>query len=129
YDALNNQVITVLSKRPVQPNHWTEAWVDAELGCAFVAAGKDVQAKPILEKAIIAAGQYDHPMTAVALLELGRIALNALEYDKATAYFAEASYSAYVYYDPIIIEESLNYAAITHFLAHRAGPFAPAAVA
>lgn len=125
HDALNNQVITVLSKRPVQPNHWTEAWVDVELGCAFSAAGKDVQAKPILEKAIIAAGQFDHPMTCIALLELGRIALNAGEYDKATSFFAEASYSANIFYDPIIVEEALNYAAITHFLANRPGAFLP----
>lgn len=127
YDPLNNQAVTVLTKRPVQPNHWTESWIDVELGCAFAAAGKDAQAKPILEKAILVGGQFDHPLTCVALVELGRIALNAGDYDTATKYFAEAGYSAYYFYDPIIVEESLRYAAITHFLANRPGPF-PAAV-
>lgn len=127
YDPLINQAITVLTKRPVQPNHWTESWVDVELGCAFAAAGKDAQAKPILEKGILVGGQFDHPMTCIALIELGRIALNAGDYDTATKYFAEAGYSAYYYYDPIIVEESLRYAAITHFLANRPGPF-PAVV-
>lgn len=123
YDALNNQAVTVLTKRPVQPNHWTESWIDVELGCAFAAAGKDAQAKPILEKAILVGGQFDHPLTCIALVELGRIALNAGDYDTATKYFAEAGYSAYYFYDPIIVEESLRYAAITHFLANRPGPF------
>jgi len=125
YDTLNNQVVTALTKRPVQPNHWTESWVDVQLGCAFAAAGKDTQAKPLLEKSILAGGLYDHPMTCIALVELGRIALNAGDYDTATKYFGEASYSAYFFYDPIIVEEALRFAAITHFLANRPGPFLP----
>lgn len=129
YDELNNQLIAALSRRPVQPNHWSEAWLDIELGCAFAAAGKDVQAKPILERAVITGGQFDHPLTSIALIELGRIALNAGVYDAATKYFQEAGYSAFHFLDPMLIEDSLRYAAVTHVLANRPGPYLPITVA
>lgn len=127
FDQLNNQLIDALSRRPVQPNHWSEAWLDIELGCAFVAAGKDVHAKPVLERAVITAGQYDHPLTSIALVELGRIALNAGNYDAAMKYFQEAGYSAFHFLDPLLIEDSLRYAAVTHVLANRPGPYLPVA--
>ena len=129
HDTLNNQMITALSRRPVQPNHWTEAWIDVELGCAFAAADKDAQAKPIFEKAIITGGQFDHPLTSIALVELGRIALKAGDYDTATRYFHEASFSAFHFLDPLLIEDALRSAAVTHILANRPGVYLPATAA
>jgi tetratricopeptide (TPR) repeat protein len=123
HDQISKQLLAVLSKRPVQPNHWTEAWIDVQLGCAFAATGNDAQAKPLLEKSIITGGQYDHPLTPIALLELGRIALTAGDHDLASRYFQEASYSAYTFYDPLICEEALRNAALVHILANRPGRY------
>jgi len=123
HDQVAKQMVAVLSKRPVQPNHWTEAWIDVQLGCAFAAIGNDAQAKPLLEKSIITGGQYDHPMTSIALLELGRIALAAGDHDLASRYFQESSYSAYQFLDPLVCEEALRNAALVHILANRPGPY------
>lgn len=125
HDVLTKQLLTVLSKRPVQPNHWSEAWIDVQLGCAFAALGNDVQAKPLLEKSIITAGQFDHPMTSIALVELGRIALAAGDYNLATKYYEEAGFSSFYFYDPLVCEDALAGAALTHILANRAGPYLP----
>lgn len=125
YDTVAGQLVAVMSKRPVQPNHWTESWVDAMLGCAFAAVGKDAQAKPLLEKSLLAGGTFDHPLTCIALVELGRIALNAGDYDLATKYFQEASYSGFYFLDPQHVEDAFRYAVITHFLANRGGPYTP----
>ncbi|MCE9605634.1 MAG: tetratricopeptide repeat protein, partial [Planctomycetia bacterium] len=129
FDKLAGELISVLTKRMVQPNHWSEAWVDVMLGCAFAAVGKDAQAKPLFDKSILAGGQYDHPMTSVALVELGRIALISGNYDLATKYFQEASYSAFYFVDPIVMEDALRLAATTHFLANRGGAYVPLALA
>ena len=42
--------------------------------------GNVQQAASLLEHAILAAGEYDHPLTSTALLELGRLALEAGDY-------------------------------------------------
>lgn len=125
YDPLAGQLIGVLSKREVQPNHWSEAWVDVMLGCAFASVGKDAQAKPLLDKSILAGGQYDHPMTGTALIALGQLALNAGAYDAATKYFQEASYAGFYFIDPSLVEDALRLAAMTHILANRGGAYLP----
>ena len=128
-DQLTNDLITALSSRPGVPNHWSECWIDLQLGIAYTCGGKDVQAKGSLERAVLAAGQFDHPLTGMAFLELGRLALLAADYTAATNYFAEASYAAGVYMDPIVVEEALRFGQLTHLLANRPGVFAPLAAA
>ena len=75
-------------------NHWSECWIDLQLGLAYLCGGKDLQAKASLERAVLAAGQFDHPLTGIALPELGRLVLAAGDYSTAANYFAEASYTA-----------------------------------
>jgi hypothetical protein len=125
HDSLSKSMVAVLSKRPVQPNHWSEAWIDVQLGCAFAALGNDSQAKPLLEKSLITGGQYDHPMTSIALLELGRIALSGGDYNLSSRYFFESSVSAYNFYDPLVCEEALRRGALVHVLSNRPGTYAP----
>ncbi|MHB8899391.1 MAG: tetratricopeptide repeat protein, partial [Thermoguttaceae bacterium] len=105
-DPLTKELVDVLSRRPGPPNHWSQAWIDVELGLALIAAGKPTEALPTLNRAIVASGQYDHPLTPTVLVELGRLALDRGDYKTAIGYFNEASLSAY-YYDTSIIEESL----------------------
>jgi len=129
YDQLAGQLIASLSKRLVQPNHWSESWVDVMLGSAYSSVGKDVLAKPILDRAILAGGQYDHPLTGTALIELGKLALNAGDNDTAIKYFQEASYAGFYFYDLITIEDSLKFAATAHMAANKAGTYQPLAAA
>ena len=94
HDTLANELVAVLSRRPGVPNHWSEAWIDLQLGMAYAGAGRDPQAKTVLERAIVAGGEYDHPLTGMVLLELGRIALSGGDFVTAARYFDEATYAA-----------------------------------
>ena len=78
-----------------------------------------------LQRSVVAAGQYDHPLTSVALFELGRLAMIRGDFPKAADFFEEASYSAVSYPDPGILEEAFRYGAMAHLMANRKGLFPP----
>jgi len=99
------------------------------LGCAYSAAGKKQQAASELSQALIAGGSYDHPLTCIALLELGKIAFEKAEFDAAGTFFLEASYSAAVFDRFDIFEESLRWASQTWLVAGKKGVFSQLAPA
>ena len=129
YDAINNDLIAALSQRPTQPNHWSQAWVDVELGCALINAGKLEEAVPVLTRSQVAAGQFDHPFTSTALLQIARLNLVAGNYARAIGEFLEASYSAFQYGDPGIVEEALYGGAVAHLASNAKDVFPPLALA
>ncbi|MBX7168922.1 MAG: CHAT domain-containing protein [Pirellulales bacterium] len=118
---VTRDLIATLARRPVQPNHWTETWADVMLGVAYLAGGKDTQAKPVLERGLIALGEYDHPFTAVALFELGRMAMSEANYEVADNYFREATYAAVQFGDPGLFEEIVRWGTTNHLVANRDG--------
>jgi tetratricopeptide (TPR) repeat protein len=124
-DPLTERVAGVLSRQTTLPNHWSEAWSDVERGLALVAAGKENQGVPILQRSVLVGGEFDHPMTCVALLELGRLSLMRGEYPAAMQSFEEATYSAADYSDYGVLEEAFRYAALTHLITNRKGFYAP----
>lgn len=124
-DAITNELIAKLTRRPVQPNHWSEAWIDVQLGLAYAAAGKDAQAIDVLKRAIVAGGEYDHPLTSTVLLALGRLALRQNDFDSASRFFDEATYTAVNFYDPGVLEEAFRCGFLAHVLANRKGVFPP----
>jgi CHAT domain-containing protein/tetratricopeptide (TPR) repeat protein len=123
-DPLTKDLVDVLSRRPGPPNHWSQAWIDVQLGLALIAAGKPTEAIPALNRAIVASGQYDHPLTPTVLVELGRLALDRGDYKTAIGYLNEAGISAY-FYDANIIEESLLLGTVAHLASNTAGLYAP----
>jgi CHAT domain-containing protein len=129
HDLLTNELIAVLSRRPGQPNHWSECWIDLQLGMAFAAGGKDAQAKTSLERALVAGGQFDHPMTSMALLELGRLALTGGDFVTASRYFEEATYAAVNFYDPGVLEEAFRLGFMTHMISNQKGMYPPLTLA
>jgi len=129
YEPLSKQLVEVLS-RPVGPrNHWTQAWVDLELGLAILATDKPEEAVEVLKRSVAAAGQFDHPMTGVALLELGRMAMKQGDYAGAGKLFIEATYAAYHYEDLITLEEAFRQAALVQTLSNTRAVFPPLAAA
>ncbi len=108
YDQLSNDVIAALTRPAGPPNHWSECYVDLEHGLALVAGGREGQAIGYLQRAVLAAGQFDHPLTSVALLELGHQALLAGKYDEAAKFFAEATYAAVNNYSGIPLRSRLR---------------------
>ncbi|MGA2799004.1 MAG: CHAT domain-containing protein, partial [Thermoguttaceae bacterium] len=124
-DPLTERVAGILSRQITLPNHWSEAWADVERGLALVAAGKENQGVPILQRSVLVQGEFDHPMTCVALLELGRLSLARGDYPAATQSFEEATYSAADYSDYGVLEEAFRYAALTHLITNRKGFYTP----
>ena len=92
-----------------------------QLGIAFACGGKDAQAKTSLERAVLAAGEYDHPLTGMAFLELGRLALLGADYTSAANYFSEATFAAAMYLDPTTLEEAFRFGQITHLMSNQPG--------
>lgn len=125
HDPLTDEVLTKLARRPAPRNHWSQSWIDLQLGLAQVGAGQIAQAQQSLQRSIVVGGQYDHPLTCVALLELGRIALEAGDFNGASRLLAEASYSA-VYYEEVgVLDESLRLGYEAHVRSNQQGAFAP----
>ena len=108
FDPLSKNLVSALSRGGAPPNHWSNAWVDLQLGLAYAGQGKLDLAMKRLERGERVAGQYDHPLTCVALLEMGRLQMDAGKLEVAQQLFAEASISAFYYDDLGIIDEAFR---------------------
>ncbi len=93
-DRLTDTVINKLATRPAPPNHWTQSWIDVALGMAYLGAEKYDAAIPLLNRGTVCAGQFDHPLTALAFLALGRQALLAGNSTSAVQFYHEATVAA-----------------------------------
>jgi hypothetical protein len=131
HDQLTGQVLAALQRRPGVPNHWSQSWIDAQLGFAQVAAGNGGEAIARLQQSLSAGAGVDHPTTPLALLQIGRITLETGKLDEAFRFFEEATYSAADHDDVQTMEEAFRYATIVYCLRSPKNPFAalePAAV-
>ena len=72
------------------------------------------EAMELLQQAHMIGGRLDHPLTPLALVELGRLAQNKNELELAQRYYFEASMSAAAYEQPDLVEEG---APLDHGLA------------
>jgi hypothetical protein len=131
HDPLTAELVNALARRPGKPNHWSQCFVELQLGLAYASANKIPQAASELQKSAIAAGVYDHPLTCVALLELARLAFEQGKYDAAMQSAHEATISA-AYFDRFeVMEEAFRLGALAHIVSGQKGiysPLAPAAV-
>jgi hypothetical protein len=109
HDAISKSLVTNLARGGAPPNHWSNAWVDVERGLALIGIGDTEQAIQFLERGMLVAGQFDHPLTCIALLEQGRLALDAGNTAAAASLFAEASYSAFLYEDAGVIDDAFRF--------------------
>ena len=124
HDALTNQVYQALSVRPTRADHWSEAWISVQLGMAAAAAGKQAQAVSELKRSL-SIGQLDHPLTAMALFELGKLSFENEQFSEAASYFLEASISAAWYGRYDLVAESLRWGAVTHMVRKQPGVYPP----
>src|SRR5262249_47721605 len=84
-------------------------------GMAYSAAGKTGQAIQLLQRSLtMGQGQFDHPLTGIALVELGYLSMDSGDYKAAAGYFEEATYTGFDYNDYAVIEEGFR----NLFLAH-----------
>ena len=125
HDPITNDLITVFSGAAAQPNHWSQAWVDIELGLALIASGRETDGMRLLSRSVVAQGQFDHPLTSTALLELGKLRLKQGNFAQASALFHDATVAAAQFFDAGILEEAFRYGALTHLVTNNPGVFAP----
>ncbi|MEN6459480.1 MAG: CHAT domain-containing protein [Thermoguttaceae bacterium] len=131
-DQLSNDVIAAMARPGAPANSWSNCYVDLEHAMAMIAGGRDAQAISYLQRSVLAAGEFDHPLTSVALFELGRQSLLAGKYDEAAKFFQEVTYAAATTYsssvsifDYGILEEAFRYGTLTHLAANRKGLYPP----
>lgn len=125
YDPLTIKALEALLRRPGPPNHWSQCWIELQLGCAYVAAGKTNEAISELTRSLQAGGQYDHPLTCVGLLELGKIAYKQGKYDAAQALLLESTYSAAFFERWDVMEEAFRYGTQAHIISGQKGVYPP----
>lgn len=121
HDPLTSDLLAVLSRSPALPNHWSQAWIDIPHALTLIAAGKSPEAIPLLNRALVVAGQYDHPLTGLALLQLGRLALARGDWDAAATWFHDATVSAFQFEDGHLMIEAFRHASLTQLVANRPG--------
>ena len=114
---------------PIGPvGKWSEAWVKLLRGLAKASSGKYVEAVTNLRQSLLLQGRYDHPLTAIALLELGRLNLESNKLEDAAKYFEEASCAAFRFHKEIglgPLEEAMRYGQMTHIISGKQGIYPP----
>ncbi|HEX6961557.1 MAG TPA: CHAT domain-containing protein, partial [Lacipirellula sp.] len=125
HDAISKNLSVNLARGGAPPNHWSGAFVDIQRGLALIGIGDTEQGLQLLERGTLVAGQFDHPLTCVALLEQGRLALDAGNTAAAGSLLAEASYSAFLYEDVGVIDDAFRYGELNR-VAMNAGDLNPA---
>jgi tetratricopeptide (TPR) repeat protein len=129
HDDASSQLASQLRRGGAPPNHWSSAWVDVELGLAEVGLDRIAEAQKNLGSSLVIAGQFDHPLTGVALLEQGRLMMQSGQLQAAARLFEEASYAAYYFDDLGVIEEALALGLEAHVLGGANGVYPPLEVA
>jgi hypothetical protein len=129
HDPLTAQLVDAFSRRPGPPNHWAQCWIELQLGLAYASANKLPQAINELTKSLLAQDRYDHPLTCVALLELGRLAMEQGKYEIAVNYFHDASVSAAHFDLYVVMEEAFRLGAEAHLMSGQQGVYRPLAPA
>ena len=125
YSPLTAQLVTALSRRPAPANHWSQAWVSLQLGLAQASAGQFAAAATQLQQSLLISGRFDHALTSVAMLELGKLAFLREQFPQAASYFMESSITAGLFEEYRTVEESLRWASRTHQVTGRKGLFTP----
>lgn len=129
YDDFTRELVSTLSRRPTRPNHWSQAWISSQLGMAYASAGKTQQAVSELQKSLTLAGQYDHELTALGLLELGRLAFEQGQNQAAAGWFLEATFAAAAFDQYGLMQDAFRGGLVTHLVSGQKGLYAPLAPA
>lgn len=125
-DSISKEMSVVLARGNLAPaNHWSGAWIDLLHGLAEEGMGKLDEADALLGRSIVVNGQLDHPLTATALLEQGRIAVLKGDQRRAAQMFAEAGFSAFYFDDWDVLTDSALNGWLNHMAMGGTGVYPP----
>ena len=109
HDQISRDLVNAFSRGGAPPNHWSNAWIQLQLGLAKAGRGKNDEALKHLARSERIQGRFDHPLTCVALLEQGRIHMEKGNTSEAAKFLAEASYSAFYYEDYNVVDDAFRF--------------------
>jgi tetratricopeptide (TPR) repeat protein len=125
YDPISKDLADLFSRGDLAPrSHWSGAWIELEYSLALAGMGRTDEARAHLARAVLLDGQYDHPLTCVALLEQGRLAMAGGDSRAAAQFFGEAGISAFYYDNTDVMSESLWLGWVNH-MASSQGLYPP----
>jgi CHAT domain len=126
HDRISKELATTLARSNlVQPNHWSRAWIELLAGIAKAGVGDAAEAKTRLDRAVIVGGTFDSPLTGVALLEQGKLAMAVGDHRGAGQLLLDASISAYYYDDLDVVTEAIRLGWINFLAAGGSGEYRP----
>lgn len=125
HDPFTSQLLADFAGYPTRPNHWSQAWISCHRGMAYAAAGKVEQAVSELTKSLLLAGQYDHELTSMALLELGKLAFAQGQSQMAANYFLEATFPAAAFDQFDVMQEAFQWGMMAHLVSGQKGLYPP----
>lgn len=126
HDRISKELATTLVRRNLtRPNHWSQAWIELLAGIAKAGVGDRAEAKTRLDRAVVVGGTFDSPLTGVALLEEGKLAMATGDHRAAGQLYLDASISAYYYDDLDVVTEALRLGWINFLAAGGAGEYRP----
>ena len=116
YDPFNSQLVTSLSTGGADGIVTT--YNEVLKGLALASNGEFARAKALLKKSLRYDGM-DHALTPVALLEIAKIGMATDKLATSQAVALEASYSAAMFNQYDLVEESLSLATTIHLMNAR----------
>ena len=125
YDPLSKQIEKALTKQRLNNSTLVGTWKGVLAGLAFSSNEEWNKAATLLANSLQLGGAYDHPLTPIALLELGNISFQAGKLDDAIKFYLEASHSAAVHQQYDLIEHSLRQAATAYQVEEKSTVFEP----
>ncbi|MCA9199681.1 MAG: CHAT domain-containing protein [Planctomycetales bacterium] len=122
--AISHDVEPELRKFPTTLPQWARPMIGVMHAMAVASNGGRDEALQQMEKHL-SNGQFDHPLTGLGLLMLGKLSLEKGELDKAKQYFYASTFSGAHYLQGDVVEEGFLHAVRLHTLQGEQGAFAP----
>ena len=125
HSPLSQAMVDALAKRPAPANHWSQTWIEAQLGFAQATNGNKAEAVAHLQRAIVAGEGYDHHLTPLVLMALGKLFMQDDNLEGAANLFLEASFAGATFGQPDVVAEALQYGLIVHIARGGQGAYPP----
>ncbi len=122
----SSQLSGAVSRTNPPANHWVNSWVEVFYGLSQINEGQRKSGVGHLAAGAVTGGM-DHPLTGIALLEIGRYHLRIEEYEKAMGHLLQASIAAARYRQPDVAEEAFRLLTDAYLANGSKGPYPPIA--
>lgn len=119
---MSPQLTAAISRTNPPGKHWVNAWIEVLFGLGKMNENLHKQAVGHLATGILA-GNFDHPLTGIALLEIGRFHLKREQYLEAVAQLHQASLAAARFRQADIVEEAMKLMTDAYLAGGLKGPF------